>query len=576
MGGATNEGFEMDDPSQASKSNGAVNTKTEDFDQLLDKVGSIGSYQKIFLYAVLGPITALMPFFSLSSIFILSEPEHWCHVPGRNVTTMEEWKRLTIPMEKGADGKLEFSKCSMYGLNGTVVDCQNGWDYDKENYEFTIPSQFDWVCSKSHYTTTAFTTQTIGSVLGVIVFGYLADKIGRKRVFFLTALIDVVFRTASLFLAHSYNLYLASQFLNYLAYPLLFIAPTIIAAEISGKDYRGWIFGFSWMIWVVGMASLPLAAWLSRTWFTLGMLASGSCALIFLTYPFVPESPRWLLSMGRIEDAARIMEKIAEKNGTTFSFKPDEIENTLRYLHEKESLEKEKSARVGVWTLFSRPRLAKNTLMLGVSWSVNKLVYYGITLNASHILGNEFLIFFILAIIELPAGYFGGILVEKLGRRWTGVIFFFLCAISCFGSIGGLGGSERSFITITCIVIAKFSITLTFLVVYMQGAEIFPTNLRSTGSSFASLVATAVNTVGPYMIFIGKINASLPYAAMGIASLVGLVAAAFIPETMNRKLPETVDQANDFGKDDKFCGLRPADEDETLRRREGKDNRSYT
>jgi hypothetical protein len=46
----------------------------------------------------------------------------------------------------------------------------------------------------------------------------------------------------------------------------------------------------------------------------------------------------------------------------------------------------------------------------------------------------------------------------------------------------------------------RFAITLTFLVVYLQGAEIFPTQLRSTGSGFASTVGAACGIMCPIMV----------------------------------------------------------------------------
>lgn len=65
---------------------------------------------------------------------------------------------------------------------------------------------------------------------------------------------------------------------------------------------------------------------------------------------------------------------------------------------------------------------------------MNVLVYYGITLNTTNMPGNQFVNFFLLSIIELPSGWCGGILADKLGRRWTQVIFFLGCTISCVGA----------------------------------------------------------------------------------------------------------------------------------------------
>ena len=68
---------------------------------------------------------------------------------------------------------------------------------------------------------------------------------------------------------------------------------------------------------------------------------------------------------------------------------------------------------------------------------MNSLIYYGVTLNSSNLGGNQFVNFFILAVIEVPAGYLGGVFADKIGRRWTQVIFFFFCGVSSFGA--GIG-----------------------------------------------------------------------------------------------------------------------------------------
>lgn len=133
------------------------------------------------------------------------------------------------------------------------------------------------------------------------------------------------------------------------------------------------------------------------------------------------------MSVGRTKDAAVIIRAIAEKNGTSDKLSDIQLDAMLQSLVAKQE---HSDRKVGVWTLFAFPRLALKTSLITIAWVMNAVIYYAITLNASNLSGNQFVNFFILAMIELPAGYFGSVLVDKGGRRWTQVAFFVLCAIA--------------------------------------------------------------------------------------------------------------------------------------------------
>jgi len=60
-------------------------------------------------------------------------------------------------------------------------------------------------------------------------------------------------------------------------------------------------------------------------------------------------------------------------------------------------------------------------------------------------------------------------------------------------------------------------------------------------------------------LFQGTIHAALPYTILGIFATVGLLASACLPETFRQRLPETVEDANKFGKGVKFWSFLPED-----------------
>lgn len=57
----------------------------------------------------------------------------------------------------------------------------------------------------------------------------------------------------------------------------------------------------------------------------------------------------------------------------------------------------------------------------------------------------------------------------------------------------------------------------------------------------------------------GKSNAVAPYVILGVVSLTGALAASFLPETFQHHLPETLEDADKFGKNSKFWSYLPKD-----------------
>lgn len=67
----------------------------------------------------------------------------------------------------------------------------SGWVYDNTTYESTIVTEFNLVCDMGHWASLCTMIFYCGSFIGNIVFGYVADKWGRRASFFSILLIQV-------------------------------------------------------------------------------------------------------------------------------------------------------------------------------------------------------------------------------------------------------------------------------------------------------------------------------------------------------------------------------------------------
>ena len=82
--------------------------------------------------------------------------------------------------------------------------------------------------------------------------------------------------------------------------------------------------------------------------------------------------------------------------------------------------------------------------------------------------------------------------------------------------------------------------------------EVFPTNVRQSGIGIATFISQTISIGGPYVIFLGATDLRLPYAVMFAVCMAGFFAATILPETAGKSLPETLADAEKFGRGDKF------------------------
>ncbi len=115
------------------------------------------------------------------------------------------------------------------------------------------------------------------------------------------------------------------------------------------------------------MAALPLVVWICREWVLIALITTFPGALLFLYWFHFPESPRWQFSSGKLDDASKCLMKIAKYNGREDQLTKSQLDKTLKRLYNLQTYNRS-SGTTGVWTLFSRSRIAKNTLLLTLCW----------------------------------------------------------------------------------------------------------------------------------------------------------------------------------------------------------------
>ena len=130
------------------------------------------------------------------------------------------------------------------------------------------------------------------------------------------------------------------------------------------------------------------------------------------------------------------------------------------------------------------------------------------------------------------------ILFSYLGRRNTLCLFMIVGGLSCL-RIQLLAGTFSYIITSSALV-GKLCLAASYAVVYIHSSEIFPTTIRNTAMGLVSVAAKVGGIVAPFIVLLGDYYPNTQFTILGILILSSGLSNLRLPETMGRKLPDSV------------------------------------
>ncbi|CAL8365563.1 unnamed protein product [Lota lota] len=493
-------------------------------------------------------------FVALSIVFIGDTPTHHCLIPAHaNLTTV--WMNSSIPLEEHS-GELSLSKCSRYKLDditsfsergllpGIDVNlshvqqeaCLDGWEYDRTTYVSTIVSEWDLVCDdkwKGPLTSSIF---FCGVLTGSCFSGPISDRFGRKIVMFSTIAIQTV-SSLSQVLSPSWAIFCALYFVVGMGAISNYVSAFVIGTELFNPTVRT-VFSTvgSCLFFGVGYMLIPLMAYYIRDWRMLILTFNTPTVLYVLFWWFIPESPRWLLSQGRVEEAEYIIRQAAKKNkvrAPLVIFDGAEVSSS----HTKES-------SVNIWDLVRTRNIRWISVTLWLVWIDLSITYFVLSLNTSNLHGSIFLNCFLSAVLEFPAYTLSWVLFRYFPRR--------LClSMSLF--LGGLMilfiqliPSDMNFVAIALEMTGKFGVTVAFALIFAYTAELYPTVLRNTAIGACSMASRIGSISAPYLIYLRSYSVALPYILIGTFTVLAALISLLIPESYGKPLPDSITHMQEF------------------------------
>jgi putative MFS transporter len=395
----------------------------------------------------------------------------------------------------------------------------------------------------------------LGAVPGAFVWGWLGDKIGRRTVFIWSAVTISLATGVMVFTPGPDGFVPGWLFLMFFRFFVgignagIFTIDLPLVQEFMPAYKRGWVSALittllpagSMLAGIIAASLLPVIGW--RGLFLVGL---SPLVLVFMIRYWVPESPRWLMRMGRMEEARKSL-------AWALMIDPKEIAlpatappaETTRWLE-----------------LFKYPRLVAAGCLTGLTQTGgSSLGLWGATLLVIVLNTNPAHAAFLMIFVNL-AGILGRFsitaLIEPMGRRGSGTLYCVMSAILIVLAGYLYDAYIGSWSVFYMLIVAQaFFSSAIYSVVGPYMAEIWPARLRSSGMGFCygvgniggkvlgpaglALIMGAgdiIKPAAPNLVMLGP--AFLYFASWYILGVIGFY--AFGPETKGRTFEEMDDE----------------------------------
>ncbi|XP_045459905.1 solute carrier family 22 member 3-like [Melitaea cinxia] len=406
------------------------------------------------------------------------------------------------------------------------------WVYDEPD---SFVSYFQLACHEWKRTLVG-TVHSFGYMCGLLIVGPMSDRVGRKTAVVITGILGGFFGLLRSF-SPWYWFYIAMEFLE-AAIGDSYSPMYVLVIEIVSTKRRLIFYMMCGFGYCFGGITLAFVAWITPNWRWILRVIYVPGFLFFVYKFLLDESPRWLLTKGRKDEAVAVLKKAAKKNKLTID---------ANSFHQ---LSCDVSPNVPFNELlkdtFKSSQLRKRLFVCLVWWTASTFINYGMIINSVTLQGNKYVNFGLSSLVEIPASLIVTYILIYFKRKLPLMLSFFTGAVLCIAQpFIPLG---LPWLSITFYMVGRMMSSFFFAITYMYTSELFPTYTRNSMHALCSSLGRVGAIIAPQTPLLNVYWSGLPSLVFGLVAVFAGLTTFLVPDVSDDLLPDTVLQAESLGK----------------------------
>jgi putative MFS transporter len=379
----------------------------------------------------------------------------------------------------------------------------------------------------------------VGQLVGALLFGWLAERVGR-----LPSLVAsiTIFSVMSVVCAFSWN-YMSLFIFRALQGVGLGGEIPVAAAyvnELSKAKGRGRFVMLYELVFTIGALVCAILGFLIVPrfgWQYMFFIGALPALLALFMYRLVPESPRWLVNKGRLDQAEKIvvdLESVVSRNGEVGLPPIIPVEAKL-------------GKNVTDWRELFRGIYKRRTLVIWTLWFCAYFIIYGLATWLPSLYTTVYKVqlqqALLYSLIGSLVGFIGTLIcafiIDRVGRKLWFVLAFAgsgICLVLLW-----LSGAEDPKMVLVLASLSSFFIVSIATALYLYTPEIYPTRLRALGSSIGTAWLRVASIIAPFLLglIVGIYALKWAFLAFGLIALAAsVISGLFTVETKGKVLED--------------------------------------